>query len=166
MRRNLATIDLDTGEFVEGMPVWTPPKGKLRFKMWLAVNNEVWDRLIEDKFDGNTLRVWMALLMNCTWQNKIPVSQREMAEQIGMDSANFSRYVNRLADAGLVIKTNKEGRQQRLELSLHYVWKGKAKEHSKALSDQIAGIKARAKSSPSPAVPSHSPTAESHAPTP
>jgi predicted transcriptional regulator len=153
MRRNFATIDLDTGEIVEGVPVYTPRQHKVGFQMWLAVSNEAWQVLLARKFDGNTLRVWMALLMNCDWHNAIKVSQREMADQIGMDSANFSRYLNKLVDAGLVVKTNEDGRRQKLAISIYHVWKGKAVEHKAAVDEDMKQARKRAKSSPSPAVP-------------
>jgi predicted transcriptional regulator len=153
MRRNFATIDLDTGEIVEGVPVYTPRQHKVGFQMWLAVSNEAWQVLLARKFDGNTLRVWMALLMNCDWHNKIEASQREMADQIGMDSANFSRYLNKLVDAGLVVKTNEDGRRQKLAISIYHVWKGKAVEHKAAVDEDMKQARKRARSSPSPAVP-------------
>ena len=137
MGTNLGVIDLDTGEVLEGKYAHVPPKHRLNFDMWVAVNNDAWKVLIERRFDGNTLRVWMALLMNCDWQNKVEASQREMAEQIGMDSANFNRYLNKLVEAGLVVKTCKEGRRQKLSISIDYVWRGKAKEHTKAVNDRF-----------------------------
>ena len=153
MRRNFATIDLDTGEIVEGVAVYTPRQHKVGFQMWLAISNEAWQVLLDRKFDGNTLRVWMALLMNCDWHNKIEASQREIADQIGMDSANFSRYLNKLVDAGLVVKTNEDGRRQKLAISIYHVWKGKAVEHKAAVDGDMKQARKRAKSSPSPAVP-------------
>ena len=137
VRKNFATIDLDTGEIVDGVPVYIPQKHKVGFKMWLAISNEAWQVILDKKFDGNTIRVWMALLMNCTWHNKIEASQREMADQIGMDSANFSRYLNKLVDAGLVVKTNEDGRRQKLAISIYHVWKGKASEHKDAVNQDF-----------------------------
>ena len=153
MRRNFATIDLDTGEIVEGVPVYTPRQHKVGFQMWLAVSNEAWQVLLARKFDGNTLRVWMALLMNCDWHNKVTASQREMADQISMDAANFSRYLNKLVDAGLVVKTNEDGRRQKLAISIYHVWKGKAVEHKAAVDEDMKQARKRARSSPFPAVP-------------
>ena len=137
MRGNFATIDLDTGEIVTGLSVYKPKQHKVGFQMWLAVSNEAWQVLLDRKFDGNTLRVWMALLMNCDWHNKIEASQREMADQIGMDSANFSRYLNKLVDAGLVVKTNEDGRRQKLAISIYHAWKGKAVEHKAAVDEDM-----------------------------
>jgi predicted transcriptional regulator len=145
MRRNFATIDLDTGEIVEGVSVYSPKQHKVGFQMWLAVSSEAWQVLLDRKFDGNTLRVWMALLMNCEWHNAIKVSQREMADQIGMDAANFSRYLNKLVDAGLVVKTNVDGRRQTLAISIYHVWKGKAAAHKAAVNEDMKQIRKRGK---------------------
>ena len=129
-------FDAFTGEEMDGSLVYIPPKRKNGFTQgWIAMEHKsVFELMAEGKFSGTTLRVWAALMLNVTFENVIPKSQRQMALEVGMAPQHFNRGVKELCDEGVFIRFKKDGKTE-LRINPEHGWKGSAKNHVIALSE-------------------------------
>lgn len=134
MSSKFKITNMQTGEDMQGIHMYVLPKQKVAFKEFMFLNQEYLDELLDSGFDGNTIRVLLALLRRVDFGNKIPVTQSEIAERLGMDVSNFTRYVSKLVKAGIVIRDGKSGRNAYLSISTDLVWKGSPKSHKEAIS--------------------------------
>jgi predicted transcriptional regulator len=151
MQRRFVQCDAITGEIVEGTMAYMPPKRKNGYTMWIALNQESVDAICSEELSGSDRRVLMALVGAADMENKIMISQTQMAEKLGMAPCNFTRCVSRLVKLGFVVKEEKAGRFQILSLGIQHFWKGDARKHKQMMAEM--NKPERAKSSPSPAVP-------------
>ena len=151
MQRRFVQCDAITGEIVEGTMAYMPPKRKNGYTMWIALNQESVDAICSEELSGSDRRVLMALVGAADMENKIMISQTQMAEKLGMAPCNFTRCVSRLVKLGFVVKEEKAGRFQILSLGIQHFWKGDARKHKEMMAEM--NKPERAKSSPSPAVP-------------
>jgi predicted transcriptional regulator len=153
MQRRFVQCDAITGEIVEGTMAYMPPKRKNGYTMWIALNQESVDAICSEELSGSDRRVLMALVGAADMENKIMISQTQMAEKLGMAPCNFTRCVSRLVKLGFVVKEEKAGRFQILSLGIQHFWKGDARKHKEMMAEMNKPQRAAAKSSPSPAVP-------------
>jgi predicted transcriptional regulator len=151
MQRRFVQCDAITGEIVEGTMAYMPPKRKNGYTMWIALNQESVDAICSEELSGSDRRVLMALVGAADMENKIMISQTQMAEKLGMAPCNFTRCVSRLVKLGFVVKEEKAGRFQILSLGIQHFWKGDARKHKEMMAEM--NKPQRARSSPSPAVP-------------
>jgi predicted transcriptional regulator len=151
MQKRVVQYDAFTGEQIEGTLVHALPKRKNGFSMWIALNQGAFEALCNPELTGSDRRVLMALVGAADMENKIMISQTQMAEKLGMAPCNFTRCVSRLVKLGFVVKEEKAGRFQILSLGIQHFWKGDARKHKQMMAEM--NKPERAKSSPSPAVP-------------
>ena len=122
--RRLGTIDLDTGESVEGIPVYC--KAKVRWhEDWCMIMQEALGTLAQDKdFSLETWRVWSYLVSKLGFENWIAIPQKEIAEALGMQKQNVNRTIKKLLNKGILLKGPKVGRTNAFKLNSKYGWKG------------------------------------------
>lgn len=78
-------------------------------------------------------RVLFALLKRLDFNNLIAVNQSEIASELGMDRTNVNHAIKRLVEVGALIKGPQIQRIRSFRLNPTFGWKGKAKEHRKAI---------------------------------
>ena len=144
MQRRFVQCDAITGEVVEGNLAYVPPKRKNGYTMWIALNQESVDAICSDELSGSDRRVLLALVGAADMENKIMVSQTQMAEKLGMAACNFTRCVSRLVDLGFVVKEQKVGRFQILALHIQHFWKGDARKHKQMMAEMNKPKRAKA----------------------
>jgi hypothetical protein len=139
-RRNLATIDLDTGEIIDDLLVAFPKKRRLEGDFIMSLQDG-FARLGRDtELTGQDHRVLYIYLANLDFENFIQISQSYIATDLGMRKERVSESTKKLVDKGILIKGLKVGRHQTYRLNAFYGWKGKAdkkywdecEKHSKA----------------------------------
>ncbi len=125
-RRNLATIDLDTGEIIDDLLVAFPKKRRLEGDFIMSLQDG-FARLGRDAdISGEDYRVLMIYLANLDFENFIQISQSYIATDLKIAKQNVSRATKKLVEKGILIKGLKVGRHQTYRLNAFYGWKGKA----------------------------------------
>lgn len=137
-QKKLGTINLDTGEIEEGVPVYV--KAKVRWhEDWLMLMQEALGQLAQDKsFSWEMWRVWSYLISKLGFENWIVVPQKEIGEALDMKKENVSRAIRKLLAKGMLLKGPKVGRTSAYKLNSKYAWKGNISNLSK---DRLGEVK-------------------------
>ena len=123
-REKFGTINLETGEIVEGVPVYVKAKIKWH-EDWLMVMQEALGALAQDRsFTWEMWRVWSHMISKLGFENWIVVPQKEIAETLNMKKENVSRAIKNLLSKGMILKGPKVGRTNAYKLNSSYAWKG------------------------------------------
>ena len=138
----LKTLNTATGELMDGLSVYIPPKQRNGFQGWLAMNQEALKDLaravVDGRLHGRDRAVLDMLAANVGYENTIAVPQAVLAAELGMDRGNFNRSMKRLLEFGAIDKGGKIGRVNCYRLSPAYGWRGSAKNHRAAMSNKLA----------------------------
>ena len=137
-REKFGTINLETGEIIEGVPVYVKAKVKWH-EDWLMIMQEALGTLAQDKsFTWEMWRVWSYMISKLGFENWIIVPQKEIAESLNMQKTHVSRAVKSLLDKGMILKGPKVGRTNAYKLNSNYAWKGTINNLSK---DRMGEVK-------------------------
>ena len=137
MRTKIGQIDLDTGEVLEGVIAYVPPK-KNGFRRFLSMNqegllnlsrNELSKLSSNDQLNGTDYSVLFCLLAHVDYENHILVSQTEMAKRIDMARSHFNKSLHKFIKLGIIEKGPRMGRILSLRLNPNFGWKGSSKNH-------------------------------------
>jgi len=86
---------------------------------------------------ADAYRVLFAVLSVVDFENWIQFNQSEMADTIGMRRQNFGRAMRKLEAIELLQRGPKVGRSVTYRLNPSFGWKGSAKNHVKAIDDNL-----------------------------
>jgi hypothetical protein len=86
---------------------------------------------------ADAYRVLFAVLSVVDFENWIQFNQSEMADTIGMSRQNFGRAMRKLEAIELLQRGPKVGRSATYRLNPSFGWKGSAKNHVKAIDDNL-----------------------------
>lgn len=126
LRRRLGTVDLDTGELVEGVSVISVQQRPKLKEAFVLVFQKGLERLALDKsLRGQSLRVLMALMSKLDYENFIHVSQQDIADLIHVDRSSVARGISQLLARGVIIAGPKVGTMSTYRLSDTLGWKGR-----------------------------------------
>jgi DNA-binding transcriptional ArsR family regulator len=125
-RRNLKTIDMDTGEIVDDLLVASPKKNRLEGAFVMATQDGFLRLATESDLTGEDYKVLLIYLANLDFENFLQISQSYIATSLGMRKQNVSRATIKLVEKGILIQGLKVGRHQTYRLNAFYGWKGKA----------------------------------------
>lgn len=130
MRTRIGSVDLNTGEILEGVPVWVGRKsaftqmyGKGRFLIMAqdAMLIMATDRELTKQ---EPTRVFYYLCARLDYENFIRVPQTEICEALEMKKSHVSRAVNLLESKGIIIKGPKVGQSYAYRLNPNFGYKG------------------------------------------
>ena len=148
MQRNIGSIDLDTGELLEGIPIWVGRKPNNPYgNRFFMANQDALREIARDK--DLTLEPKNVLIYLCAcldFENFIQVPQAEIVEALEMKQSNVSKAIHLLIGKGILIRGPKIGRSYSLRLNPNYGWKGKVKHlrrNGKTGGLEVVGGKAR-----------------------
>ena len=143
-REEFGTINLKTGEIIEGVPVYVKAKVKWH-EDWLMVMQEALGALAQDRsFTWEMWRVWSYMISKLGFENWIIVPQKEIAESLDMQKTHVSRAVKSLLDKGMILKGPKVGRTNAYKLNSNYAWKGTINNLSKERMGEVKDFFAEA----------------------
>lgn len=126
----VVNIDLDTGEIKDGVNVYVAKKHYYN-QNHLTMFQEALNTIAKSDIRGEDMKVFMFILAKAGMGNKVFFVFKEAAEELGMDSGNFSRSIRRLEKRNIIIKgEEKMGRTQSIRVNYGVAWKGKIKEHN------------------------------------
>lgn len=134
-------VDAETGEIVNLValkPKTTHPFKKTGF---VQMSQQALLELARNPVSGESRRVLDALCATLDFDNFIPVSQRDLAELIGMHQPHISRAMSELVERGIVIKGVRYGRTYTYRLSPEFGFKSKGTNYRKLVQDVSAFAK-------------------------
>jgi hypothetical protein len=128
---------METGEIVQGVPVYIATKVKLR-EGWFMGFQDAFIALAKDReITMDSRRVLDYLMGNLGFENYIAIPQRQIAEALNMQKANVSRAIKLLVNKQILIEGPKLGRTHTYRLSNTYGWKGSVKNLNKTRSGEV-----------------------------
>lgn len=129
MKKRIGTIDLNTGEILEGTPVWVGKKARSPYgARWFMASQDAVLELSKDKeITGEAFRVFMYLCSRIDFENYIQVPQKEIAADLELKSPNISRAISLLEKKRIIIRGPKVSRSSSFRLNEKYGWKGKVR---------------------------------------
>lgn len=125
-RRNLKTIDMDTGEIIDDLLFASPVKRRLEGDFIMSLQDGFLRLGRDADLSGQDYRVLMIYLGNLDFENFIQISQSYIATDLNIRKERVSESTKRLVEKGILIKGLKVGRHQTYRLNAFYGWKGKA----------------------------------------
>lgn len=145
-RREIASIDQNTGEILKGVVVYCGVKQNPYSTGWIMNSQEALELLASDRdLTKESLRVLMFLMARLDFENWIQVTQKEISEKLNIKKPNISKAVSLLEEKGIILRGPKVGRSYAFRLNPYFGWKGKVKnlndyrnkEHDKWTKEQI-----------------------------
>lgn len=139
-RKDLKTVDMKTGELVEGgLLVWMPQTRRSLFSKegFVVMSQEAMERIANANLGGVASRVLWKLLARLDMENWINVNQANMAKELGLEKPNFHRAIKSLISEEIILEGPKVGRNCTYRLNPQYGWKGRTQSHVVALSDHM-----------------------------
>lgn len=128
------TIDMDTGEIIEGVPVFIASKVKLR-EGWFMGFQDAFEVLAKDhELQGENYKVLLYLLSQLGFENYIAIPQKQIAEALSMHKQHISRALKVLVEKQILLEGPKLGRTHTYRLSNTFGWKGSVKNLNKTRS--------------------------------
>lgn len=125
MKRNLGTVDLDTGEILEGVPVYVQAKVKWK-EGWFMGIQDAFIALAKDKeIYGRTRAVLDYLFGKLGFENYICLQQKEICEALDLHKGHVSSAIKLLLEKGVILTGPKIGKSFSYRLNPRYGWKGK-----------------------------------------
>ena len=125
--KKLGTIDLETGEILEGIPVYVKAKVKWS-EGWFMGIQEAFLKLAKDKeINGYPRRILDYLFGKLGFENYICIQQKEIAEELGINKTHVSTGIKLLLQKGIILPGPKLGRTTSYRLNSNFGWKGTIK---------------------------------------
>jgi len=128
--KRYGTVDLGTGEMLEGAMVWVGVKRSPYGSRWYMSSQDAAIELAKDPVIGKsaeTMRVLWYLVGRIDFENYLQIPQVEIADELDMKKENVHRAIKILLERGVLIRGPKVGRSSSWRLNPHYGWKGKVK---------------------------------------
>ena len=126
--RKLTSVDQDTGEVLDGLIVYCGVKHNPYAKGWVMNSQESLEIIAKDKdLTGEAHRVLWYLLSRLDFENWIQVTQKEIAEELGLKKQNASRSILLLESKRIILRGPKIGRSYAFRLNPYFGWKGKVR---------------------------------------
>ena len=120
------SVDQNTGEVLDGLIVYCGVKRNPYAKGWVMNSQESLEIIAKDRdLTGEAHRVLWYLLSRLDFENWIQVTQREIAEELGLKKQNASRSISLLESKRIIIRGPKIGRSYAFRLNPYFGWKGK-----------------------------------------
>lgn len=137
--KRIGSVDLKTGELLEGVNVWVGRKIVSPYgSQWMQVNQDALAEIAADKDLGaEAWRVFAYLNARLDFENLIVVQQTEIAAALDMKPPAISRAMRLLAGKQIILKGPKLGGVGSYRLNPHYGWKGKVQNLTKARQERL-----------------------------
>lgn len=125
--KNLAMIDLDTGEILDGIPVYVQAKVKWKENFFMGIQEAFLALARDEEIRGRTRSVLDYLFGNLGFENYICVQQKEISQELKIDKSDVSKAIKILIKKEIILPGPKLGRTTSYRLNSNYGWKGKVK---------------------------------------
>lgn len=125
--------DLETGEILQyGNLVATPlPKPGIGGDFMMVRQSSLLRLARDENLSGYDWRVLSAYIGYADWENKVTVSQKEIADYLGINPNHVSRSTKKLIEKKILIEIQKVGRHKHYQFNEFYGWKGDSENYQK-----------------------------------
>ena len=129
-KKTIASVDLETGEILSGVPIWFTGQKKTAFtglydKRWFIMAQDALMMLArDDELTGKSLKVLLYLLARLDFENFIHVPQVEIANELKLHKQDVSKYVALLERKGILTRGPKLARSSSFRLNPNFGYKG------------------------------------------
>lgn len=138
MRRNVVSVDQETGEVMDGALVWVSQRAKIR-EGWFMGFQEAFLELAKDvELAGQPMRVLLVLMSKLDWENFIAFSQGDIAKQLKIRPEAVSRAVRLLREKGVIEAGPVLGNTKTYKLNPGYAWRGSVSNLHKARAHRLS----------------------------
>jgi len=129
MKRKLATIDLETGEILDGTLAYVGPRIKSPYSGGFFMTNQfALEEIAKDKeLVGETLRIFLYVCSRLDFENYIQIPQMEISKDLQIDKSNVRSSDLLLESKGILLRGPRVGKVYVWRLNPHYGWKGKVR---------------------------------------
>ena len=126
--KNISQYDDVTGELLDGVIVYCPPKLNAYSNGWIMTSQDALKLLAQDTdLTKYTLRVFLRICADLDFENWIYISQKDIVNELAITKGNVSTAIKQLINKGILLKGPKIGRSFGYRLNPDYGWKGKVK---------------------------------------
>lgn len=127
--RRLGTVDIDTGELIDGVPVFVGQRAPHSYgDRWMQMSQDALTVIARDQTLGLVdHRVLASLNARLDFENWLAVSQVEIARDLNLAPSQVSRALRKLRAKRILLDGPKVGRSRTLRLNPHFGWKGSVK---------------------------------------
>lgn len=140
MLRNVDIVNPATGEVMKGCAIWFPDRPKLG-ERWFMAFQEAFEEIAKDKeITIEPRRVLDYLFSKLDFENYIQITQKDIAEALGMQKSHVSRAIKLLTSKQIILESQKTGRSRYFRLNQNYGWKGKVKTFQEAQKERLKVI--------------------------
>ena len=123
--RHIEQVDMDTGEVLQGCMVYLPYRPKHTERFFMAFQDGLMKIAEDDELTGADFRVLLHLFGQLDFENYLHISQKDIAEALGVQKQHISRSMRLLIAKGIVVDGPKVGRIKTYRLSSNLGWKGR-----------------------------------------
>ena len=138
--RNIEQVDMETGEVLHGCMVYLPYRPKHTERFFMAFQDGLMEIAKDDQLTGADFRVLLHLFGQLDFENYLHISQKDIADTLGMQKQHVSRAMRLLIAKGIVLDGPKVGRMRTYRLSPNLGWKGRVTNLGKYRRDQLRVI--------------------------
>jgi hypothetical protein len=142
--RRLGTVDLDTGEMLEGgVAVWVGAKVKSHYgRRWYMQSQEAVEALAKDKdLAGRPTRVLLFLLSRLDFENYVHLPQTEIMAALDLHAPDVSKAMALLQKKGILVRGPRVGHSFGYRLNPNFGWKGKVKNLNEERTRRLRAVK-------------------------
>ncbi len=134
-------VNCTTGEVMEGVNLFIPTRQKLK-EDFMLLDLKAMEKLAMDKdIKGEDWRVLAVLMGRLEYENWLYITQKGLAEILGMKQPTVARVIKKLIDKGIILKGKRLGNVNGYRLNAYYGWRGRInkeyqstyEEHSKLI---------------------------------
>ena len=137
MNKRMTQIDPETGEVQEGCMVWIPHRPKIKERFFMGFQDALIEIATDPEITQEPHKLFLFLLCHLDYENYIHISQKEMAEKLGMKQSAVSRAMSLLCRKYIVELAPGTGRTKCYRLNPHFGWKGKVTNLNEARKNQM-----------------------------
>lgn len=129
-KKMIASVDLETGEILRGVPIWLAGRKKTAFtrlydNRWFILAQDALIQLAtDDELTGKSLKVLLYLWAHLDFENFIHIPQVEIANKLKLHKQDVSKYVALLEKKGILIRGPKQARSFSFRLNPNFGYKG------------------------------------------
>jgi len=96
--------------------------------------DELQERIADRSIGQQAIRVLLAMMASCDYNNRVQAGQKDLAKHLAMDQANVAKAINALIACGFVERS--ENYHARYVISPRLAWKGGEETLRQALAER------------------------------
>jgi predicted transcriptional regulator len=125
-------VNCTTGEVMEGVNLFIPTRQKLK-EDFMLLDLKAMEKLAMDKdIKGEDWRVLAVLMGRLEYENWLYITQKGLAEILGMKQPTVARVIKKLIDKGIILKGKRLENVNGYRLNAYYGWRGRINKEYKS----------------------------------